>query len=147
MPSSHVSVHVHAVFSTKERYPFIGKSWRSRLHEYLGGCIRALGAIPIEVGGVEDHVHFIAGLRAKHAIADLMRDVKKASSAWVGDELRISKFHWQDGYGAFSVCRDHVDAVAAYIRRQEEHHRRVTFQEEYRAFLEEFDVAFDERYL
>jgi putative transposase len=138
---------VHVVFSTKARFPFIDDSWRDRLHAYIGGTLNSLGATPLAVGGIEDHVHFLAGLTPKHSVADLVREVKKSATKWVTDELRVPKFSWQEGYGAFTVCREHVPAVTEYIRGQVEHHRHRTFQEEYRAFLEEWNIPFDERYL
>ncbi|HUP65363.1 MAG TPA: transposase [Thermoanaerobaculia bacterium] len=147
MPSSHVSLYVHVVFSTKDRFPFIHASWRPRLHEYIGGCIRGLSAVPLEVGGVEDHIHFLASLRAIHTTADLIREVKKSSTKWISETTGTPKFHWQDGYGCFSVCHSHIEPIRAYIRGQEEHHRQRTFQEEYRSLLDEFGISFDEKYL
>ncbi len=146
MPSTHLDLHYHIVLSTKERCPWIDPGRREDLHRYLGGCIRVLDAIPQEVGGVEDHVHLL-GLRATHCLADVLREIKKASSRWMHEERQMPKFSWQEGYGAFTVSSSNVDAVRRYIRTQEEHHRRRSFQDEYRELLEKHQIPFDERFL
>lgn len=147
MPSTHLSLHYHLVFSTKERYPYIDREWRDRLHAYLGGCLNATGAIPERIGGTDDHVHLLTGLKATHRLSDVLREIKQASSEWVHNELGVKSFGWQEGYGAFTVGSSHVAAVRTYIEGQEEYHRRRTFQEEYREFLARNDIAFDERFL
>jgi putative transposase len=147
MPSTHLSLHYHVVFSTKERCNFIDVAWRERLHAYLGGVIRSLDGVPENVGGMSDHVHILIGLRATHRLADVMCELKSASSAWVHDEIRMPIFAWQEGYGAFTVSVSNCEKVSEYIRRQEEHHKKRTFQEEYRELLKRNGVEFDERYL
>lgn len=147
MPSTHLSLHYHVVFSTKERQPVIAPEWRDRLHAYLGGIVRNLDGVAESVGGVADHVHLLLGLRATHCLADLVRDVKSVSSRWVHEEIPLASFAWQEGYGAFTVSASQREMVSDYIRRQEEHHRRRTFQEEYRALLQRAGVEFDERFL
>jgi REP element-mobilizing transposase RayT len=147
MPSTHVSLHYHIVFSTKDRLPIIDPEWRPRLHAILGGAVRNIGGVALEVGGVADHVHLLAGLKATHCVADVLRDLKKGSSAWVHDVVGERRFYWQEGYGAFTVSRSGHAAVARYIRGQEEHHRARSFKEEYLRFLEANGVAFDDRYL
>jgi REP element-mobilizing transposase RayT len=101
MPSTHVSLHYHIVFSTKDRVPIIDLEWRPRLHAILGGAVRNLGGVALEVGGVADHVHLLAGLKATHCVADVLRDLKKGSSAWVHDVVGERRFNWQEGYGAY----------------------------------------------
>jgi len=96
MPSTYLSLHYHLVFGTKDRMPLIEAAWRLRLHEYLCGTIRGLDGFPQEVGGVADHVHLLVGLKATHCLADVMRELKKASSAWVHDELGSLGFAWQE---------------------------------------------------
>jgi REP element-mobilizing transposase RayT len=146
MPSTHISLRYHIIFSTKGRFPFIANGWRARLHEYLGGCIRTFGGVPLQVGGVADHVHLLVGLKAIHAPADLVREVKKSSTSWVRESF-AAKFQWQEGYGAFTVSPRDVDSTVAYILGQEEHHRTKTFQEEYVELLVELGVEYDPRYL
>jgi putative transposase len=147
MPSTHLSLHYHLVFSTKERRNFIDAAWRDRLHAYMGGVIRSLNGFPEMIGGIADHVHLLIGLRATHCLSDVMRDLKSASSEWVHEEIRMAIFSWQEGYGAFTVSASNREQVSQYIKRQEEHHRHRTFQEEYRELLKRSGVEFDDRYL
>jgi REP element-mobilizing transposase RayT len=147
MPSTHLSLHFHVVFSTKNREPRITAEWRPRLHAYLGGVARKSNCIPEAVGGVADHVHLLLGLPATARLADVVRDIKAASSKWIHDESHDRAFAWQEGYGAFSVSPSHRKNVRDYIARQEEHHRKRTFQEEYQELLQFCGVSFDERHL
>ena len=147
MPSTHLSLHVHIVFGTKERRAFIEAAWRDRLHAYLGGVVRESGGVAEAVGGVADHVHLLVGLRATHRLSDVVRDLKKTSCDWVHQEIRMPTFSWQEGYGAFTVSPSQVVVVKEYIARQEEHHRKKTFQEEYRELLTKSGVGFDEKFL
>ena len=147
MSSTHLSLHLHVVFGTKHQRPLIDTKWRDRFHAYLGGAARTLDVIPEAVGGVADHVHLLLGLRATHCLADVMRDVKRASSAWVHETIGGRDFEWQDGYGAFTVSASLIDTVKKYIAGQEEHHRKKTFQEEYVELLKRSAVKYDERYL
>ena len=147
MPSTYLSLHYHIVFGTKDRVPFINPEWRDRLHEYLGGTVRGLGGFPEGVGGVADHVHLLVGLKATHCLADFMRELKKASSVWVHDEIRLDSFAWQEGYAAFTVSATARDAVKTYIANQEEHHRVKSFREELIEMLERAGVEYDPKYL
>ena len=147
MPSTHLSLHYHLVFSTKNRLPDIAESWRGRLHACLGGVVRNVEGIPEAIGGVADHVHLLIGLRATACLADVVRDVKAVSSRWVHEETGDPGFSWQEGYGAFTVSASQRDVVREYIARQEEHHRKRTFQEEYLELLKRSGVEFDDRYL
>lgn len=144
--SAWAPVPPHAAFSTKNRQPFIGKDWRDRLHAYMGGLIRALGAVPLAVGGVEDHAHALLGFKATHRICDLLRALKGGASQWIHETIGMPEFEWQEGYGAFTGSPDRREAVKQYIERQEEHHRRTSFQEEYLRLLEESGTPYDERY-
>jgi putative transposase len=147
MPSTHLSLHYHLIFSTKERFPFIGKDRRNRLHSFLGGEVRKIGGVAEMIGGTDDHVHLLIGLRATHRLCDVLEDIKSGSSKWMHEELGVSKFAWQTGYGAFTVSASKIDTVKTYIEKQEEHHQVKTFQEEYQWFLEESGIEFDEEYL
>ena len=100
MPSTHTSIHVHVVFSTKNRTPSIDAAWRERLHSYLGGAIKGTGALPVAIGGTADHIHLLIGFKSTHCLSDLLREIKASSSKWVGDELTVRDFAWQIGYGA-----------------------------------------------
>jgi REP element-mobilizing transposase RayT len=144
---THLNLHYHLIFSTKNRDPFIGEAWRGRLHAFLGGTVRNLGGTPEAVGGTGDHVHLSVGLRANHTLADVLRDIKSASSHWVHKTVGARGFAWQDGYGAFTVSASLIDRVKGYVAHQEEHHRKKTFQEEYVEFLKQSGVEYDERFL
>jgi putative transposase len=146
MPSTYLSLHFHLVFGTKNREPTIRDAWRERLHEYLGGIIRGLGGFPEGVGGTADHVHLLVGLKATHCLADVMRELKKASSAWVHQEIGEG-FAWQEGYSAFTVSATAREAVKKYIANQEEHHQVKSFREELIEMLGKAGVEYDVRYL
>ena len=147
MPSTHLSLNVHVVFSTKERCAYIAPAWRERLHAFMGGVIRQTGAVPDVIGGVADHVHLLIGLRATHRLADVVQDIKTASSKWVHREIRMPIFSWQEGYGAFTVSPTQRATVKRYIAGQEQHHRKQTYQEEYLELLKKADAEFDPKYL
>lgn len=147
MPSTHLSLHFHLVFSTKDRHPFITETWREPLHEYLGGLTIHADAIPKAIGGTADHVHMLVGLRATHSLATFVQDIKQSSSRWVHERIGVSNFAWQPVYGAFTVRLSYCPAVKAYIANQIEHHRKRTFKEEYVMFLQKHRVTYDESYL
>ena len=147
MPSTYVSLYCHIVFSTKSRGACIREIWRERLHSYLGGILRVLNCVAEQIGGTSDHVHVLASLLATHCLADVVRDLKACSSKWVHQVVGNPMFAWQEGYGAFSVSRFQIEDVKRYIRIQEEHHRKKTFQEEYLDLLRESGIEFDERFL
>ena len=145
---SYISSYHHCVFSTKERRPLITKSLRERLWPFLGGIARQNKMKAIEIGGVVDHVHILLSLPATMSIAKGLQLIKGGSSKWVHDTFPEHwSFAWQVKYGAFSVSKSQVDAVVEYIRTQENHHRKVTFQEELLALLKKHEIEYDERYL
>jgi len=148
MPQSLVRNYVHLVWSTKNRHPFIKKEIKAELHSYMGGICKRLECPSLAIGGVEDHVHILCMLSQKIALMDLVSKIKANSSRWMKTEgVDYSNFYWQNGYGAFSVNPSQIDRVIKYINNQEEHHRKKTFQEEYRLFLKKYKVAYDERYV
>lgn len=147
MSSTYLSLHYHLVFGTKHREALMAPEWRTRLHDYLGGTIRGLGGFPEGVGGVADHVHLLVGLKATHGLADVMRELKKASSTWVHDEIGLRAFAWQEGYAAFTVSATSRDAVRHYIANQEEHHRVKSFREELIEMLNKAGIEYDAKYL
>ena len=121
---------------------------RERLFPYLGGIVREVGGHALAIGGMPDHVHILMTLPQTQALADVLRLVKTNSSRWVHETWPERRdFAWQTGYGGFSVSRSHREAVEHYIATQEEHHRRMTFQEEFLAFLEKHEIDYDERYI
>jgi REP element-mobilizing transposase RayT len=147
MPSTYLGLHYHLVFSTKERRPFIDEAWRDELHKYLGGTIKGLGGFPDTVGGVSDHVHLLIGLKATHTLSDVLRELKKASSAWVHEQIGILQFAWQEGYSAFTVSATARASIRRYIENQPEHHRKLSFREELMHMLKVAGVEYDPRYL
>ncbi len=148
MAQSLAKVLVHVIFSTKSRRPFITKDVREELCAYLVGIFRNQGSPALQVNAVEDHVHALFSLSRSQAIKDILEEVKKSSSKWIKTKgVAFEGFAWQSGYGAFSVSQSAVASTCRYIASQEEHHRRTTFQDEFRRFLEKYEVPFDERYL
>lgn len=148
MAHTFTSLLVHVIFSTKDRRPLLDVDLRPRLLPYIGGIVREAGGTPLVMNGVDDHVHLLLGLPALLSVADAMRLLKTNSSRWVHEQWPQRRaFAWQAGYGAFSVSRSNVDEVERYIAQQEEHHRRLTFQEEYLTFLRRHGIEFDERYV
>lgn len=138
---------IHLIFSTKGREPFISPETRPRLHAYLSGIAGNIGSPSLQIGGVADHVHLLLILGRTLSIAEVVEEVKKASSRWMKSEGGVSAFSWQSGYGAFSIGESQVDALVRYIANQETHHRTTTFEEEYRRVLVRYRVPCDERYL
>ena len=146
MASTFLSLHYHVVFSTKDRRPLLRAEWRAELHDYLGGTVNGLEGISEIVGGIADHVHLLFGLKATHCLSDFMRELKKASSKWIG-ERHDREFAWQDGYAAFTVSASARERVRDYIRNQEQHHAKRDYVEELKELLEKHGVSYDPRYL
>lgn len=145
---SYVSSYFHFVFSTKERRPLITPVLRERLWPYMGGIGRENKIKPIEIGGVADHVHLLLSLPATMAPAKAMQLIKGGSSKWVHETFPEHRmFAWQEKYGAFSVSMSQLDPTVEYIKDQEEHHRKRSFQKEFLALLKKHRISYDERYL
>ena len=148
MPQSFACLHHHLIFSTRHRAPTLDHELLPQLFQYIGGTLRGEGCALIAAGGVPDHVHLLASLSREISVSELLRRIKSHSSKWIHETSPQRRdFAWQAGYGAFAVSYSHLDQVKAYLAGQAEHHRTVTFQEEFRAFLKRHDIAYDERYL
>ncbi len=148
MGQSLVQIYVHIVFSTKGRKPFLKSDvHRERLHAYLSGICKNQNSPAIVIGGVEDHVHLLCRLGKTIEIAKLARNLKSDSSEWAKKDLSIENFYWQTGYGAFSVSPSHIAALTKYIENQDEHHRKESFQNEFRRLCAKYGVEIDERYV
>ena len=148
MPQSLSSMLIHLIWSTKDRQPLLSPGIRASAHAFLAGSVRQLDCEAYRVGGVADHVHLAVRLSRTLSVADLVKEVKTASSKWIKDQgPEFGAFYWQQGYGAFSLGMSQKDALLQYIDSQEEHHRTRTFQEEYREFLNRYGIKFDERYV
>ena len=149
MPQSLAKILVHTVFSTKDRRPFLrDTALRQELHHYLGGILKNLECQPFVVGGVEDHVHLLASLSRTCAAAEMVKEVKRGSSLWAKErDAGMWDFGWQNGYGIFSIGSSQIEDVRRYIAEQEQHHRKVSFQDEFRLLLKRYELAYDERYV
>jgi REP element-mobilizing transposase RayT len=149
MGQSLVQIYVHIIFSTKDRRRFLADDdLRERTHDYLAGICRNQDSPAIIVGGAEDHVHILCRLGKQTANSELVRELKRDSSSWIKTQRGdFGEFHWQKGYGAFSVSPSHVDDLKAYIAKQMEHHCRESFQEEFRRVCAKYGVEIDERYV
>jgi putative transposase len=149
MPQSLAKILVHVVFSTKERRPFLrDAALREETHHYLGGILKNLECQPIIVGGMEDHVHLLASLSRTHTAAEMVKEAKRGSSLWIKErDAAMRDFCWQNGYGMFSVGFSQIEDVRLYIAQQEQHHRKLSFQDEFRLLLKRYEIPFDERYV
>jgi REP element-mobilizing transposase RayT len=148
VPHSYVRLYYHIIFSTKNRVPTLDADIRSRLYPFMAAGVAAEGGAAEIINGTADHVHILARLRQDRALSDVLRDLKANSSEWIHKEFpALRSFAWQAGYGAFSVSLSQVPNVRPYIANQEEHHRRVPFQEEFVALLRPHGIEFDERYM
>jgi putative transposase len=148
MPQSLSSILIHLIFSTKNREPFLTCEIDAELYPYMASIFKAMKSPALIINGTSDHIHTLFSLSRVLTIASLVEEVKTESSKWIktkGKQFR--NFHWQSGYGAFSIGQSQVPTVRRYITRQKEHHRRVSFQDEYRKFLNVYGVEYDERYV
>ena len=148
MAQSLACLHIHLIFSTKNRQALLSGDIRSDLHAYMATVLKNLGCPALLINSVEDHVHLLFDLGRTVAISTAVEEVKKTSSKWIKAKgTSFSRFAWQAGYGAFAVSESNVAEVRAYIANQEEHHRKRSFQEEYRSFLDRHGIDYDERYV
>jgi len=148
MPNTYTQIHIKCVMAVKYRQSLIAPDWKEDLHKYITGIVQNNGHKMIAINTMPDHMHLFFGFRPTQSLSDLMRMVKGEASEWINlKKFTPSPFRWQEGYGAFSYSKSHVQAVVNYILNQEEHHRKQTFLDEYRKFLVQFEVDFDERYI
>lgn len=148
MSQSLSKVYVHITFSTKNHKPFIDDTIDISLFEYIGGICKGLDCNPVKIGGYHDHVHILCLLSRKITQIKLLEEIKKQSSKWIKTKNnKYSDFYWQDGYGIFSVNPSEIDVVIEYIANQHEHHKKVSFKDEFRAFLKKYKVEFNEKYV
>jgi REP element-mobilizing transposase RayT len=148
MANAYHTILIHAVFSTKNREPWLTPAVRERLFPYLGGIARQQGMKMLAVGGVADHLHLLLSLSRENSVAEAMRVIKGSSSKWIHETFpQMAGFGWQEGYGAFSLGISQAEETRRYIEAQEIHHRKMSFQEEYLAFLKKHNIQYDERYV
>jgi REP element-mobilizing transposase RayT len=148
VPQSPAKILVHTVFSTKDRRPWLhDKYLRNELHRYLGGILANRECQPVIIGGVEDHIHILCALSRTCEAAAMVKEVKRGSSLWLKTKSPgLADFAWQNGYGIFSIGFSQIESVRDYIAGQEEHHRKISFQDEFRQLLGRYAIDFDERY-
>ena len=148
MPQSFASLHFHIVFSTKNRQQMIGAEFRDRLYEYIGGILAKNDCKLIAAGGMPDHVHLLVSVGKEISISTALRLIKSNSSKWIHEEFPDHRdFAWQSGYGAFAVSFSNLGVVKDYVANQEEHHRKISFQDEFKSLLIRHEIEFDEKYL
>jgi putative transposase len=147
MAHTYTNLLIHALFSTKDRQPLIRPEMKSDLYAYMGGIISQLGGKPVLINGPKDHVHLLLVLPTTLSLADFMEKLKANSSKWVNEQSARRIFSWQAGYAAFSVSQSKLNEVKAYISTQEEHHRKLTFQQEVMALLKKHGMEFDPRFV
>ncbi|PKP36001.1 MAG: transposase [Bacteroidetes bacterium HGW-Bacteroidetes-15] len=148
MANTYTQLYIHFVFAVQNRLCLISKKWEDELYKYINGIISEQGHKLYIINGVADHLHLLISMNPKQSPSDLIYHIKRSSSLWINDKkLVLGKFSWQEGFGAFSVCKSHLDQKIRYIEKQKEHHKKTTFREEYLKFLDEYEVEYDERYI
>ena len=149
MAQSLCQTWLHIIFSTRNREPLMNdKTLRRMVHAYLAGICNQMASPALKVGGIADHVHILCNQSKHLALKDLIQNIKQDSSKWIKRQwTHLDSFYWQQGYAAFSVSPTHVEKVCKYVATQEEHHRRKGFQEEFRSFLDRYQVPYDERHI
>lgn len=148
MPQSLSKVYVHITFSTKNREEWIDDTIAPNLYKYIGGICKGLACFPIQVGGHKNHVHILCSLSKKITQIKLIKEIKTHSSKWIKiQNTRYKHFYWQAGYGIFSVNPSEIEIVVNYIKNQAEHHKKQTFQDEFKAFLKKYEIQYDEKYI
>ena len=148
MANTYHQIHIQAIFAVKKRTGLIQKEWKDELYKYITGVIQEHEHKLLAINGMPDHLHVFFGMRPSQSLSDLMQDIKGGSSKWINEKKFIkAKFEWQEGFGAFSYSRSQASKVISYVQSQEAHHRKFTFLDEYKKFLEKFEVDYDERYI
>lgn len=148
MSQTFTQIYVQIVFSVKGREMLLLKPWRTEVFQYITGIIKGKNQKPIIVNGVSNHVHILVGLKSDVRISDLVRDIKNNSSSFIKDKKFIKgKFAWQEGYGAFSYAKSEINIIYDYIKNQEQHHKKRTYEEEFMDYLKEFEINFNENYV
>jgi len=148
MSQSLTKIYLHIIFGTKNREKVIDQSTKPELIKYMAGILKKIDCAPIKIGGTSNHMHLLTTLPRTNTLSDIIKTTKIESSKWIKTKGRhYQNFHWQKGYGAFSVSQSHVDKVENYILNQEEHHKKKTFKEEYLEFLNKYKIEYDEKYV
>src|SRR3982751_3774540 len=142
MANTYTQIHLQVIFAVKKRTGLIQKEWKNELYKYITGIIQAQGHKLLAINGMNDHLHVFFGMRPIQSLSSLMQEIKQDSSKWINQEKSIKeKFEWQEGFGAFSYSKSQASRVVTHIQNQEVHHHKMTFLDEYKKFLEKFEVA------
>lgn len=148
MSQSLSKLYVHIIFHTKYNQDLIHTDIEPELYAYIGGVIKASGSFPIKINGTENHIHILTTMSKNIALAKFVEEIKRNSSRWIKTKgEQYQNFAWQGGYAGYSVSQSVVEKVERYIENQKEHHKTISFQDEYRKFLNEYNVDYDENYL
>lgn len=148
MANTYTQIYLQFVFAVQDRFSLIQNEWKDELYKYITGIVQNNKHKLIAINGMPNHIHVFIGYKPHQLVPNLLQDIKGSSSGWINNKGFVKgKFHWQEGYGAFSYSHSQIDIVAKYIHNQEEHHRRKSFREEYLEFLKQFNLSFDERYI
>jgi len=148
MTQSLCKIYLHIIFHVKTTSPNIADEHLERVHSYIGQLVNSTGCQVIRVGGINDHVHIVCLLSRNENVAHLVEEMKRNSSRWIKTiDSRYEQFAWQGGYAVFSVSQSVVDKTVAYVSNQSEHHKRVSFRDEYIQFLKLYNIEYDERYV
>ncbi|SDD64575.1 REP element-mobilizing transposase RayT [Mucilaginibacter pineti] len=148
MPNTYTQLYIHCVFAVKYRLAIIDTLWEDRLHSYITGIVQNNGHKMLVINSASDHLHMLIGLNPKQSISDMMRLVKGDSSEFINKEgFTKRKFHWQEGYGAFSNSKSQIDGVVKYIINQKQHHLKKSFKAEYLDILKDYSIDYDEKYV
>ena len=148
MANTYSQIYIQIVFAVRGRESLIKPEWKEELYKYIAGIVKNQNQKLIAIGGIADHIHILLGIAPNIALSDLVREIKANSSRFVNEKKFVrGKFHWQEGFGAFSYSRSQIDAVVKYIQNQEIHHTQKSFKEEYKDFLQRFEVEYNEKYL
>ncbi len=147
MANTFTSLHFHIVFSTKNRDRWLRAELEEEVWHYLGGICRTHKVKALQIGGTDDHVHLLLGMPPTLALSDVVKRIKGECSKWISTKKGMEPFAWQDGYGAFTVGKSQVSDTIHYIQNQREHHRKVSFEKEYRKFLHVHEIEADEKFM
>ena len=148
MANTYTQLHIQVIFAVRYRQALIDRQWQEPLHQYITGIVQQNDHKMLQINSMADHVHMLIGLRPMQSLSSLVQNVKTETSKWINDhKLCRRRFGWQEGYGAFSYAKSQLPKVISYIQNQQTHHKKWSFQQEYRRLLEAFEVEFDERYI
>jgi putative transposase len=148
MANTYTQIHIQTVFAVQNRECIIDRLWEEELYKYISGIIKNQGHKLLAINGMPDHIHILFGMRPVQSLSDLLQDIKGDSSKWInGKRFVKGKFSWQDGYGTFSYGKSQINYVIRYIEGQKEHHKKISFIQEYQNFLKAFQIDYDEQYI